>query len=579
MKYKTFKIENYKGIEKLEINFAEENLLVLSGLNESGKTSVLDAINLWGLMSKKIFLENGKKNALLPKYKSLWTGDISISAVLDIKNCKSKILKDTSALEDNAEIKFSYSVKNSQFEASEPAKSLIYPNTTIEKKKSDQLLSSILENCPDILYYEDFCYDVPKEISFQLETTITDICSINLMWKSILSDAFLSFKEKKQNIQTEITFENFIQDLSQEEKRESALNTLSQLSNYISNQIKEPWDKKINLAGKSSFKEIKLECILKDLSVNFRFEVISENGSKFVVNERSKGFKWFFSFIMLTTFRQSRNPNTLFLLDEPASNLHASVQEEITQLIIELTNKCQVIYTTHSPYMLDPLYINNILLMINEEEAEFVEYPKIQVEKAQKFISQSKRDLHMRPILDFLYFSYPRILPNQDSIFVEGYGDYLHLQFFRLITKSKELLNLIPFSGAGTMKHQINYLKTQNYRIKILLDNDKNGRDAKQNYIEEFSLNDNEIFLQSDFNAEGKVIEAIEDIYTAVDKNNIFMVELESIEKHKKKGEKNKLKNYISEILKNPEKIQTINLETKTQQQIANIFNCLNKWE
>ena len=57
------------------------------------------------------------------------------------------------------------------------------------------------------------------------------------------------------------------------------------------------------------------------------------------------------------------------------------------------------------------------------------------------------------------------------------------------------------------------------------------------------------------------------------------MVELESIEKHKKKGEKNKLKNYISEILKNPEKIQTINLETKTQQQIANIFNCLNKWE
>ncbi|MCP5362906.1 MAG: AAA family ATPase [Rickettsiaceae bacterium] len=47
MKYKSFKITNYKGIEDLEISFAEGNL-ILSGLNESGKTTVLDAINNWG---------------------------------------------------------------------------------------------------------------------------------------------------------------------------------------------------------------------------------------------------------------------------------------------------------------------------------------------------------------------------------------------------------------------------------------------------------------------------------------------------------------------------------------------------
>ncbi|MCP5374874.1 MAG: AAA family ATPase [Rickettsiaceae bacterium] len=60
MKYKSFKITNYKGIEDLEISFAEGNL-ILSGLNESGKTTVLDAINNWGLMTKKQYLENGKK--------------------------------------------------------------------------------------------------------------------------------------------------------------------------------------------------------------------------------------------------------------------------------------------------------------------------------------------------------------------------------------------------------------------------------------------------------------------------------------------------------------------------------------
>lgn len=57
------------------------------------------------------------------------------------------------------------------------------------------------------------------------------------------------------------------------------------------------------------------------------------------------------------------------------------------------------------------------------------------------------------------------------------------LSFVSLLIKYNKPLNLIPFSGAGTMKRHINYLKTWNYKIKILLDDDKNGRDAKQNYI------------------------------------------------------------------------------------------------
>ncbi|MCP5374876.1 MAG: ATP-binding protein, partial [Rickettsiaceae bacterium] len=362
-----------------------------------------------------------------------------------------------------------------------------------------------------------------------------------------------------------------MKNFSEEDKKDNASNTLSQLSTYISNQIREPWSKKINLAKKSSFKEVRLEYLKIDNIIYSQFKVISENDSNFAVNKRSKGFKWFFSFIMLTTFRMSRNSNTLFLLDEPASNLHTSVQEEITQLIIELTNECQMIYTTHSPYMLDPLYIKNILLMINEEQGEGTEYPKILIDKAQKFISQSKRDLHMRPILDFLYFSYPRIVPDNNSLFIEGYGDYLYLEFFKLVINYNEPLNLAPFTGAGTMARQINYLKTRSCKIKILLDDNKNGRDAKQNYKNEFCLEKKDIFLHSDINEK---CELIEDIYSEKDKQNIFNVAQNehANQKAQEQNEKNKLKISISKILQNLEKLKEIELEEETKSKINEIF-------
>ena len=44
MIYKNFEIEHYKGIEKVEISLKKNDLVLLLGLNESGKTTILKAI-------------------------------------------------------------------------------------------------------------------------------------------------------------------------------------------------------------------------------------------------------------------------------------------------------------------------------------------------------------------------------------------------------------------------------------------------------------------------------------------------------------------------------------------------------
>ena len=73
-------------------------------------------------------------------------------------------------------------------------------------------------------------------------------------------------------------------------------------------------------------------------------------------DERSKGFVWFFSFLAYFSGleMEDENRNLLLLLDEPGLNLHAMAQKDFLRFIDErLAPKHQVIYTTHSPFMID----------------------------------------------------------------------------------------------------------------------------------------------------------------------------------------------------------------------------------
>ncbi len=72
-------------------------------------------------------------------------------------------------------------------------------------------------------------------------------------------------------------------------------------------------------------------------------------------DERSKGFVWFFSFLSYFSQLEAEDHGDLILLlDEPGLNLHAMAQGDFLRFIEErLAPKHQVIYTTHSPFMIN----------------------------------------------------------------------------------------------------------------------------------------------------------------------------------------------------------------------------------
>ena len=61
---------------------------------------------------------------------------------------------------------------------------------------------------------------------------------------------------------------------------------------------------------------------------------------------------WFFSFLAWFSQQRRRGIPLILLLDEPGLVLHASAQSDLLEYIeVELKPHHQVIYTTHSPFM------------------------------------------------------------------------------------------------------------------------------------------------------------------------------------------------------------------------------------
>ena len=79
-------------------------------------------------------------------------------------------------------------------------------------------------------------------------------------------------------------------------------------------------------------------------------------------DERSKGFVWFFSFLVyFSEIEEMQSRDMVLLLDEPGLNLHALAQRDFLRFIDQrLAPKHQVIYTTHSPFMIDLDNLNGV---------------------------------------------------------------------------------------------------------------------------------------------------------------------------------------------------------------------------
>jgi hypothetical protein len=95
---------------------------------------------------------------------------------------------------------------------------------------------------------------------------------------------------------------------------------------------------------------------------------IKDEGERLYPKQRSRGVRWFLSFYMeLKASANNNNKQLILLVDEPGVSLHARAQEDVLKVFDDIKDKIQVIYTTHSPHLVEINKLHRVLAVQRDD--------------------------------------------------------------------------------------------------------------------------------------------------------------------------------------------------------------------
>ena len=199
-----------------------------------------------------------------------------------------------------------------------------------------------------------------------------------------------------------------------------------------------------------------------------------------LLNRRAEGFKWTFSFIVnfAAETQRSELKEAILLLDEPARNLHPTQQRGISDLLKGLAGSNQILYATHSPFMIFD-YTPGNLLVVELDKRKHLSHIYYDYWNAD--------DATLVPILYGLSRGLVESIPDRGIghnsrpvIIVETMTDCIYLNAFDKFLKDPNLsmnpLNIVPAYNKNSVLPLAIFYRNHGYNTFVLLDNTEQSR-------------------------------------------------------------------------------------------------------
>jgi predicted ATPase len=201
------------------------------------------------------------------------------------------------------------------------------------------------------------------------------------------------------------------------------------------------------------------------------------------LEERSRGFQWFFSFdLMLMHETKGTLKNCVILLDEPGLHLHPQAQRDLLERLACYAEGNTLVYTTHLPFMIDLKRPEGIRVISESETGSVVSEDLGRSEPAAKAVLQAALGIDGR-------LGHPVA---ERNLVVEGADDYWLLTALSNLMIRSGLAGLhadVMISAAGTaseVTHLAAFLTGQNLHVVALYDSDAAGNAAKDAFVNEW---------------------------------------------------------------------------------------------
>lgn len=313
-----------------------------------------------------------------------------------------------------------------------------------EKSKKESIESKILDYMPNIVYSDD---------------------KMDLLNDSIKIYEYQNNKEKYKTISnlfllSEISIDELSLKTGMNRRR-----LTDAISEKITNMLKGSWKQAI----------INFYAWIDGDEIHFSIE--DESRIKVQPTKRSDGFQWFLSFCINFKARTKEDlGNSILLLDNPGLQLHPSGQKDLLSTLEELSSQNQIIYTTHSPYLINIEHLEKLRIVERDKDSGTI--------IKEKYYHSSLDSL--KPIRDSLGLTLrDSLFISNETLLVEGPSDKDILDGMLMFLKKEKLIkynlnNLLINSAGGANK--IPYLSffmlNESLKFAAILDNDENGTSA-----------------------------------------------------------------------------------------------------
>jgi energy-coupling factor transporter ATP-binding protein EcfA2 len=237
---------------------------------------------------------------------------------------------------------------------------------------------------------------------------------------------------------------------------------------------------------------------------------------------RSTGFQWFFSFFAAFSEYQNTSKPVVVLLDEPGTSLHGEAQKDFVDYIFnELGAKKQTLYTTHSQFMVDPTTYEK-LRTVHDKASRDNQEAGVEVSKVNL---KADRDTVL-PVESALGYSISQhlFLGSGQHLLVEGSSDFVYLMRISAYMESKKKpilspkLSIIPVGGITNMPAFV-ALMGRRLEVSVLVDGEKSASvlDRTRNAAKENDVPANRIVAASEVDSSLPKDADIEDLFALAD--------------------------------------------------------------
>jgi len=290
---------------------------------------------------------------------------------------------------------------------------------------------------------------------------------------------------------------------------------LSKANAQITKNFSTFWSQTIGRKDK-----LKLECEVQTYGTDAEEKAgeryllfwVSDGLNKLYPKQRSQGVRWFVSFYLQLKASEMQSSKRLFLLDEPGANLHSKAQTDVIKLINDLSKDMSIVYSTHIPHMLeyDKLYRVLAVQRMGEEDDSPTE-----IKPAHELGTASTDTLS--PVLTAMGvdLANQEVIKKKYNVLLEEMSGFYYLKAFWELTDEKQEAHFIAATGVNKLPNFANMFLGWGLEYIVVVDDDKSGRGVYNSLKKDIFSDDEELAKENMYKIKG--CDGIEDVFSEND--------------------------------------------------------------